>query len=246
MSTPPPLEAAPGVPGWYGKVASLGDFAQRRLPPEWLRTCEDWLSLALPGAREALGERWLAAYLNAPLLRFGWAPGVIDRRWWFGLLMPSCDNVGRYYPLLLAQPREQAPRDRIALDHLERWFEHLAAAAMQTLDDQRGSVDTLETALLDAPPWPTPGRPGTLTSETREGSAHHRLGHAAPLSHWLHTLAVQEFADRLAGCTLWWRVTPEGASDALDIVHGLPDGPAFAALLTGSPAPADRPTPRSR
>ena len=28
------------VPGWYGKLASLGDFAHRRLPPEWLRACE--------------------------------------------------------------------------------------------------------------------------------------------------------------------------------------------------------------
>jgi type VI secretion system protein ImpM len=245
MATPLSVEAAPAVPGWYGKLATLGDFAHRRLSPEWLRACEGWLSAALPGAREVLGERWLAVYLHAPVLRFAWAPGVVDRRWWFGLLMPSCDIVGRYYPLLIAHPREHAPRDRIALDHLERWFEHLAACAVETLDERRGSIDALESALQDAPPWPTPGRAGTLASATREGAVRHSLGHGAALSHWLHAVAVQEFADRLAGCTLWWRVTPGGEGDTLDILHGLPDGAAFAALLTGAP-PADPPMPRSR
>ena len=232
MSPPPSFET---VPGWYGKLSTLGDFAHRRLPPEWLRACEAWLAQAMPGARAALGDHWLAVYLNAPLLRFGWAPGVVDRRWWFGLLMPSCDSVGRYYPLLIAQPRDQAPRDRIALDHLDRWFEHLAQAAMQTLDDHGGSVDALESALQAAPPWPTPGRASALTTEGQEPTARYRLGRAAPLSDWLQAVAVQEFAARLAGCTLWWRVTPEGSQDALEIVRGLPDGPEFARLLTGSP-----------
>ncbi|HET8744254.1 MAG TPA: type VI secretion system-associated protein TagF [Ramlibacter sp.] len=233
MSAPLPLQEAAGVPGWYGKLAILGDFAHRRLPPEWLRACEQWLSTAMPGAREALGERWLDVYLHAPLLRFGWAPGVLDRRWWFGLLMASCDSVGRYYPLVIAHPREQAPRDRIALDHLERWFEHLGQAAMRTLDDIGGSVEALESALQDAPAWPTAGRPATLQTQAHETGTTHRLGRAAPLSHWLNAIAVQEFAERLDGCTLWWRVTPEGSGDTLAILRGLPDGPAFAALLAG-------------
>ena len=216
------------VPGWYGKLATLGDFAHRRLPPEWLRACEGWL----------------AVYLHAPVLRFGWAPGVVDARWWFGLLMPSCDNVGRYYPLLIAHPREQAPRDRIALDHLERWFGHLADAAVHTLDERGGSIAALESALQEAPPWPTAGVAGPLESELRDGVASHRLLRAAPLSQWLQTIAVQEFAARLAGCTLWWRVTPTGDADTLEIVHGLPDGRSFAGLLSG-PAPALPPTPRS-
>jgi type VI secretion system protein ImpM len=233
MSSLPSPEAAPPVPGWYGKLATLGDFAHRRLPPEWLRACDGWLAQALPGAREVLRERWLAVYLHAPVLRFGWAPGVVDPRWWFGLLMASCDSVGRYYPLVIAQPREQAPRDRIALDHLERWFAHLARAAMQTLDDHHGSVEALEAALHEAPPWPTAGRASTLATHSQGDGSHHSLGRAAPLSDWLQAIAAQQLADHLAGCSLWWRVTPEGTGDALEIVRGLPDGAGFAALLTG-------------
>jgi type VI secretion system protein ImpM len=237
MSANPALIARPDAPGWYGKLATLGDFAQRRLPPEWVRACDGWLSAALAGAREHLGPRWLDVYLKAPVLRFGWAPGVVDARWWFGLLMPSCDNVGRYFPLLIAQPRAHAPQDRIALDHLERWYEHLARAAVHTLSDQQGSVEALEAALGDAPQWPTAGRGSGLATQPRGAADQYRLGRAAPLAHWVQALAERELATRVAGCTVWWRVTPSGSEDTIDIVHGLPDGTTFAALLAGGGVP---------
>ena len=221
------------VAAWYGKVASLGDFVQRRVPPECLRTLDAWLSTVMRDARDQLGERWLDVYLTAPLLRFAWAPDVIDSRWWFGLLMPSCDSVGRYFPLVIVQPRPRAPEDRIALDHLELWYEHLAHAAMQTLNEGADSLETLETSLRDAPPWPTPGRaPVVTTRDTLHGD---RLGvaPAASLQQWLHGLATRDLHRRFAGCTIWWRVTESPSGDSVDIVHGLPDGAGFAALLSG-------------
>jgi type VI secretion system protein ImpM len=234
MATPLPLVDARDAPGWYGKLASLGDFAHRRLPPQWLNACEAWLPGAMRGAREHLGERWLDTYLTAPVLRFGWAPGVVDAQWWFGLLMPSCDSVGRYYPLLIAQPRAHPPQDRIALDHLERWYEHLAQAAMHTLNEAGGSIETLEAALQDAPSWPTPGRGPALDSRADVRGEQHRLARSAPLAHWMHALAAQQLAARLAGCSAWWRVPALDAGASLDVVKGLPDGAAFAALLAGS------------
>ncbi len=234
MASPASPSDLRDVPGWFGKLASIGDFAQRRLPPQWLSACDAWLSSAMRGGHDELGERWLDVYLTAPLLRFGWAPGVIDAQWWFGLLMPSCDSVGRYFPLLIAHPRTHAPQDRIALDHLEHWYDHLARAAMHTLSDAHGSVEALEAALQDAPPWPTPGRGLAIASHTGAGGERHRLGRSAPLSQWMHALAAQELAGHLAGCTVWWRVTQTGADDSVDIVRGLPDGRTFANLLTGA------------
>ena len=220
------------APGWYGKLAGLGDFAHRRLAPEWIRVCDDWLSAAMRGSREHLGERWLDIYLTAPVLRFGWAPGVVDAQWWFGLLMPSCDSVGRYFPLLVAQARAQPPQDRIALDHLECWFEHLAQAAVATLQGGAASVETLEDALREAPPWPTPGRAAALAVQQRDYGERLRLAQAAPLTQWLHAMAGQELARRLAGHSVWWRAA--GAAPALEIVPGLPDGWAFANLLAAA------------
>ena len=222
------------VAAWYGKLSSLGDFAQRRMPAELFSAFDTWLSTAMRDGREQLGERWLDIYLTAPVLRFAWAPGVIDSRWWFGVLMPSCDSVGRYFPLVIAQPRARAPEDRIALDHLELWYEHLAHAALHTLgDDDGGSLDALEAALNEAPPWPTPGRQATVTSrETRHGD-HLGLAPAATLNQWLHGMALRDMNRRLAGCTVWWRVTEDRVGDSVDILSGLPDGADFAALLSG-------------
>lgn len=237
---PPPAAStdARDAPGWYGKLASLGDFAQRRLPSPWLATCDAWLSSAMRIGQERLGERWLDVYLTAPVLRFAWAPGVVDAQWWFGLLMPSCDSVGRYFPLLIAQARARAPEDRVALDHLELWFEHLARAAVRTLDNDAQSVDELELALQETPPWPTAGARGALAARSGAQGQHLRTERAEPLSQWLHALAAQELLARLAGHTLWWRTAVDGDDDRVDILQGLPNGPAFAALLQGIDPPA--------
>jgi len=223
--TVPTSRSADGPPGWYGKLSTLGDFAQRRLPAHWVQRTDAWLSELMRDLPAVLGPRWLETYLTAPVLRFAWAPGVVDAQWWFGLLMPSCDSVGRYFPLLIIQPRPRAPEDRIALDHLELWFEHVAQAAVRTLDNDAQSLDTLEAELQEAPPWPTPS---ALPGPGRWATLHQRL----------HALASQSLQERLNGHTLWWRTATEGDDDRLDILRGLPDGAAFAALLEGGEAAA--------
>src|SRR5450755_701812 len=233
MSPTPATSELGDVAGWYGKLASLGDFAQRRMPAECMAAFDAWLSRVMRDGREELGERWLDVYLTAPVLRFAWAPGVMDAQWWFGLLMPSCDSVGRYFPLVIVQRRARAPEDRIALDHLELWYEHVAHAAMLTLGDDGGSLDALETALQEAPPWPTPGRAGAVSARESARGDHLELAPAATLNQWLHGLALRDMNRRLAGCTLWWRVSDEYGDNTVDILRGLPDGADFAALLRG-------------
>ena len=61
--------------GWFGKLACLGDFASRRLAPDFTQACDAWLSRCVEASRAQLGERWLETYLTSPLWRFAWAPG---------------------------------------------------------------------------------------------------------------------------------------------------------------------------
>jgi type VI secretion system protein ImpM len=194
------------APGWFGKLSSLGDFAHRRLSAEWVRHCDDWLSRAMRASEQSLREQWLQAYLTAPVTRFAWAPGVADASWWFGVMMPSCDSVGRYFPLVIAQSRARPPQDRIALDHLELWYTNLADAAMQTLADDASQVDTLEAALNDLPPWPTSGA-------FSQGS----------LYEWASAMARGEVLSRLAGASMWWSVSGSGAPEKVTIARGLPE-----------------------
>jgi type VI secretion system protein ImpM len=88
--------------GFYGKIPSEGDFVTRRLPWEFTSVWDDWLQQGMQASREALGERWLALYLSAPIWRFQVAPGVCGPIGWRGLFFASVDRVGRYFPLTLA------------------------------------------------------------------------------------------------------------------------------------------------
>lgn len=221
------------APGWYGKLMPLGDFAQRRLPVEFVQGCDRWLSGVMQTSRDQLAERWLDVYLTAPVLRFAWAPGVIDAAaWWFGVLMPSCDQVGRYFPLLIAQRRLRAPVDRIALDHLEAWFDHLAQAAVDTLNEG-AQLEVFDDALNMAPPWSTHGAPSNVTLRPGPSGATYEIDSHAHLNEALHAMASQDLLARFAGCSLWWRRAEAQSPSAVTVFRGLPDGAGFAALLEG-------------
>ena len=229
MSHPP----AADTPGWYGKLSGLGDFAGRRLPDDFRAACDPWLAHAMAGSRAQLGAQWLDVYLTAPVLRYAWAPGVFDARWWFGVMMPSCDNVGRYFPLLVAHPRPHPPVDRIALDHLELWLDHIAGAALQTLLEQ-ASVEAFEAALADSPPWPTPGTNVRIAMNTGASGGRYVLDRAATLDQWLHAVSIHELQTRFAGHSLWWRQTDATQRASIHAVRGLPDAATFAELLGGT------------
>lgn len=220
------------APGWHGKLAALGDFAHRRLPPEIVAVGDAWLARSMDASRQRHGENWLRFYLTAPVLRFAWAPGVADTQWWFGILMPSCDNVGRYFPLLIAKARRQPPLDRVALDHLEAWLDHLAEAATRTLDEH-ATVDAFEQSLHDAPPWPTPGTPIVLDRRGEPGDESYPLDPRLTFSHWLHAMAIQSLQHQLAGSSIWWRRADPAHASTVSVQRGLPPPESFARILSG-------------
>jgi type VI secretion system protein ImpM len=126
------------------------------------------------------------------------------------------------------------PEDRIALDHLEIWYEHLGRAAMQTLGDERASIDHLEAALHDAPAWPAANRGGAWPLPADDTTERWRGNRQLPLTNWMHTMAVGQLARHLHGHSLWWRGGKDSEGDTLDIVHGLPAGRQFVALIEPS------------
>ncbi len=126
--------AAPAVAGWAGKLPARGDFVSRRVPPSFLDPWERWLSGVLAGSRERLRERWNAAFLQAPLWRFVLGRGVLGAGAWAGLLMPSVDSVGRYYPLTVVCVLPARPLDPGAtLERAAGWFEALEPIALGAL-----------------------------------------------------------------------------------------------------------------
>jgi len=119
------------LPGWFGKLPGLGDFAHRRLSASFRDSWDQWLQDGLAGLRARHAQEWTTRYLESPLWCFALGAGTVDPRAWIGVLMPSVDGVGRYFPLMLAQPFEGE------LDAAD-WWTRAAAAALQALD---GNLD---------------------------------------------------------------------------------------------------------
>ena len=130
--------------GWYGKLPVLGDFAQRRLPPEFVEAWDAWLAQGL-ATWQARDDAWLDSYLSGPSWRFILTPGVIGPGAWAGVLMPSCDRVGRYFPLGIAQAIALPTSDRAAQGLLD-WLLRLDDLAVDALHED-WPVDQFEAEL---------------------------------------------------------------------------------------------------
>ncbi|MBI5718669.1 MAG: type VI secretion system-associated protein TagF [Burkholderiales bacterium] len=240
-----------GPPGWYGKLSTLGDFASRRLPPVAQQALDRWLSDIVAGSRHQLGEDWLQRYLDSPLQRFVLGPEVIDGSWWFGAMMASCDNVGRYFPLVVLQARPAPPLECLGLDHLELWWQRVGEAALETLADEV-DVERFDRALADLPPWPAPRQvpawlmpwpvhvpahmPAHLpdaadAADASHGAAVARLPPACTPGDLVQALAASDWMRRLRGHSLWWSWRPQGGESTCRIVAGLPSAAVFAAML---------------
>ncbi len=225
---------ADAAPGWFGKLPMLGDFASRRLPPAFVQRCDQWLSEGLRASQAQLGPRWLDIYLTAPLWRFAWAPGVVDAKWWFGVLMPSVDAVGRYFPLLIAAERASAPVSGDALDQLADWYRDVGAAALATLGD-KATLAELETALSAAPLGshddPDDTMPSLVMHAMRQRASASGVTSARG---WAAMLGVHASMHLYAGHSLWWPLQDGSDDDSLSVRAGLPAAVEFASMLDGS------------
>lgn len=243
-----------GAPGWYGKVSTLGDFASRRVPASTLSALDHWLSAVVAGSRQELGDAWLDLYLASPLQRFVLGPGLLEAgagastrfggraamppTWWFGVLMPSCDNVGRYFPLVVLQPRTAPPVERFALDHLELWWQRAGEAVLATLSDEV-DVERFDRTLAELPPWPTAREvPGWAAAAGRGGpAAECHVPAAGTLGELAQAFAAADWLARLQGRSLWWSWRPgagsevQAAATTCRIVAGLPSAPVFAEMI---------------
>lgn len=121
--------AAIEPPGFHGKLPSRGDFLSRRMPRGFAGTWDAWLQALVEGSRATLGPAWLEAWLQAPVWHFSLGRKVAGPAPACGILIPSVDRVGRYFPftiLGLARP-DGVP--------LATWRPDVEAMALAALED---------------------------------------------------------------------------------------------------------------
>lgn len=222
------LASDAGAAGWYGKMPALGDFASRRLPTQFTQRWDAWLARAIESSQAALGGAWLDTYLSGPLWRFALSPGLIDARFWFGVLMPSVDRVGRYFPLTIATSSSLPPTPPLAT--LEQWYDRASAAALECLT-AGSTVERLETSLATLGPLSFyPSDTGLAAGEGVIARLPATQGLERAFAHAATPLLLRE----LRGASYWW-ARIEGIAPPAVVVHrGLPDAATFVRLLDGS------------
>lgn len=131
-SAPRPQAAFPC--GWYGKMPSTGDFVARRVPGGFCEAWGRWLGSVLDGSRARLGSSWLDHFLSMPAWRFALAGGLVTPGAWAGVLVPSVDSVGRYFPLAVASALPAARLDLVAtLLAARAWLDAMEEIALAAI-----------------------------------------------------------------------------------------------------------------
>jgi len=231
--------------GFYGKLPSHGDFLSRRVSEAFVRVWDAWLQECLAVSRAALGaERWLDVYLTSPAWRFGCAAGTCGPEPLVGVMVPSVDRVGRYFPLTVVAelPREMSLLTAAAT--LESFFEGAERLAIETLAAERidldsfdqhvsnlgstlAAADSARTVLLDH-------AAGGLLNGNAEARWQIPIGSPSELASAFEQAVAHRLSAIYDPLMLWWT----GGSDAVEpsclVMKALPPADMFAALLDGS------------
>jgi type VI secretion system protein ImpM len=234
----------PAEVGLFGKLPSRGDFVRRRTSDAFVDAWDAWLRECLASSREALGERWLDLYLTSPAWRFALSAGACGPAPVIGVMVPSVDRVGRYFPLALVanlpadanligaalglssffERAERLMIDTLAIDDVdfERFDEQVTALAH--------ALDTLvlpPRLLLD---FPTAG--AILDDASQPWQI--QIGSVRDLHLAFEQLLAHRLGTLYLPWSLWWTDGSAAVDPSCLIARGLPTADAYVALLDGT------------
>ncbi len=122
------------IAGFYGKLPARGDFVRGALPRDFTDRWDAWLAPAIAGSRTRMGEDWLPAFLEAPVWRFILSAGLCGERAALGVMLPSVDRAGRYFPLTFAALFDAGTTPASDVT----WLDRCEAAGRAALEDDAG------------------------------------------------------------------------------------------------------------
>lgn len=215
--------------GFFGKMPAHGDFVSRGLSPGLVSHWDDWLGRGLAASMETLHTRWLDHYLSGPIWRFALAAGLISEEAWLGVMLPSVDRVGRYFPLTGFGALDADRSLWATAIAAEQWHDALERALLNALEQDTVDAAALAQQLTELPTLTlAPLLPRNVPSAgaiTLARDLDHPLAAlSAPL---LETLA----AARYGRFSIWWTTGSEFVAPRIDIYAGLPEAGRFWTLF---------------
>jgi type VI secretion system protein ImpM len=235
------MRPAPQV-GFYGKLPSHGDFLRRRASETFVRAWDAWLQECIAASRSALGDRWLDVYLTSPAWRFACAHGICGPAAVAGVMAPSVDRVGRYFPLTVVAELPLGVT-ATAASAASPFFESAERLIIETLEADEVNFDRFDDRVIALAGYfeavRAPGRAGL------DAAAAAILGNAAPEAAQiaidspaqpaglLEQLAGYRLAALYDPVALWWTEGSSIIDATLLVSRGLPSPERYVAMLDG-------------
>jgi type VI secretion system protein ImpM len=230
--------------GFYGKLPSHGDFLRRRAADAFVAAWDAWLQEALSASREALGEQWLDIYLTSPVWRFAAEAGVCGPSPLAGVMAPSVDRVGRYFPLTIVAELPSHVMPLAVATEAGAFFDAAERLVIETLEADEVDFASFEQRVeelsegLDplCAPWPVTLETGAgdVLAATAGAGVHVPLGAPAQLAPVLLQLLSRRLSAVYGPLMVWWTAGSGVVEPACVLSQGLPAPEAFTALLDGS------------
>jgi type VI secretion system protein ImpM len=220
--------------GLFGKLPSRGDFVSRRLPREFIDVWDDWLRRAMAESRASLGDAWLDSYLTSPIWRFSIMPGICGPGGYVGLMMPSIDKVGRYFPLTVAARLPDGTSALGSAIAAAAWFDESEKLLLGQLEDDPPDFDVFDNQLeeLSRSMHPAGNLALPAASEAATPSCQWELRALEGASTGLAicSMAGGIIIDEIGPISIWWESTG-GSGSRFIACKGLPDPTEYAGFL---------------
>lgn len=220
--------------GAFGKIPQQSDFISHHLPDDFTDYWHRWLQSSLSISREQLGEQWLNAYLVSPIWHFAIMPGVVGEKAVIGVIIPSVDEVGRYFPLTIAHTGEHQVWS--AYLNGKTWYGSIEKIALYALGDNAtysqliGELESLE--LPEIPVMPTYVTQSSINAFNQNQIIQQDPDQSS--SDLALSLLHNAYHHKLGQHSLWWTNGSSTIKPCLAISSHLPDPGQYAAMLDGN------------
>ena len=229
--------------GFYGKLPSHGDFLRRRVSDAFVDAWDAWLREGLAASRSALGARWLDVYLTSPAWRFVCGPGACGPAPVVGLMAPSVDQVGRYFPVTIVSELPAHVSLLTAATASASFFDSAERLIIETLAADQIDFETFDARVIGLsdelgwiciPPRLTldPSAVALLNDDAQAWQI--PMGSATQLGTVFEQLLSLRLAAIYDPLVLWWTEGSAVVDPSCLITKGLLPSATFTALLDGS------------
>lgn len=208
--------AAPRV-AWFGKLPALGDFVGRRMPHALGEVWDYWLRCGMEQLRNEALEQWPQRFVHTPPWFFV-APARVTGSPVCGVVAPSVDRVGRYYPIAILAVAREAGATFASDAALSQFFGGARAAIVDARRLPLNAED-LDVRLSELV-WPFAEAHATR-QDTLIGEL---LADLNAVSDWggqpvtLPSIAWRDVANTRSESSVWW-VSPTPGNSYEEVVH---------------------------